>query len=158
MPGERQSEQHPSVSLDTGIYLTTSDLRFLLYFIIRHPLFHLWLLDLAISFHQGSHWWLRTVRQKVKSAHRHMHLIICCLMAFTIQSIFSPTTITLPHTRQCHLKTRNTVFSTYNTHLRGCKCQFLLHRLSYVRWIFLSWVHSRSFSYGSELALHGYMK
>lgn len=49
------------------------------------------------------------------------------LMAFTVQSIFSSMTVIPPHTRQCHLKTRNTVFCSCSTHLR--ERQFLLQRL-----------------------------
>lgn len=70
-----------------------------------------------------------SVAQLETLTHTWVHPLICPLMAFTVQSIFSSMTIILPHTRQWHLKTRNTVFYRCNTHQKECQCQFLLQRL-----------------------------
>lgn len=71
---------------------------------------------------------------------------------------FLSMTVILPHTRQWHLKDRNTMFYRCNIHLRQCKHQFLFQRLilmtldEHLRSV---WYRSSSFSCSSELALHG---
>lgn len=116
-------------------------------------------------------WWLQSASSRflLKSSAAQLetltHTRKCILLSTSSwHSEFNPffhLPVIPPHTRQWHLKARNTMFYRCNIHLRQCKCQFLFQRLilmtldEHLRSV---WDHSSSFSYSSELALHGNRK